>query len=58
MLFDSSLDVLDALKNSFPVTFFVFFLPLLLVISPVNGAQNFQVYRVNQFDLASNTYGK
>ena len=51
------MDILEALKSSLPVTFIVI-LPFLMVISPVNGAQNFPVYRVNQFDLAGNTYGK
>lgn len=58
MLFDSSVDVFDAIKSSFPISFFVFILPLLLAISPVNGAQSFPVYRVNQFDLAGNNYGE
>ena len=57
MWLDSSMDILEALKSSLPVTFIVI-LPFLMVISPVNGAQNFPVYRVNQFDLAGNTYGK
>lgn len=51
MLLDSYLDLTESLKNgvTFAFTCFVL-LPLLMAIAPVNGAQNFPVYRVNQLD--------
>jgi len=55
--FDTSMDVFDAFKNYLPCTMLILF-PLLLVVSPVNGAQNFPVYRVQHLDLAGSSYGK
>ena len=58
MSFDSCVDFAESLKNV-PFAFIcVVILPLLMVISPVNGAQSFPVYRANQMDIGSASFGE
>ncbi|XP_064608542.1 BOS complex subunit ncln-like [Liolophura sinensis] len=59
MLFDEAGEVLEMFRNSFPLSF-LFFVPLLIIISPMNpvqGAHEFGVYRMQQYDLHGTAYG-
>ncbi|XP_067932697.1 BOS complex subunit ncln-like [Watersipora subatra] len=57
MFLDSHMDIFDSLRSTFMLSFVVFVFSFLLAISPVNGAQSFPVYRVNQLDIGGSTYG-
>ena len=57
MWLDTSFDVLEAFKNGFPISIMMI-LPILMAVSPINGAQTFPAYRVNHFDLGGSSYGQ
>ncbi|XP_041365252.1 nicalin-1-like [Gigantopelta aegis] len=59
MWFDAAAEVLEMFKSSFPFSF-LFFVPIFILISPVspaNAAQEFTVFRMQQFDLQGSSYG-
>ncbi|GFO13534.1 nicalin [Plakobranchus ocellatus] len=59
MWFDELGEVFDMFKGSFPLSF-LFFIPIFIIISPVspvNAAQEFAVYRMQQYDLQGSTFG-
>lgn len=59
MLFDEANEVLELLRGNFPI-YFIFFLPVLILVSPlspVHGAHDFAVYRMQHFDLQGNSRG-
>ena len=59
MWFDEAAEVLEMFKSSFPLSF-LFFVPIFILISPVspaNAAQEFTVFRMQQFDLQGSSYG-
>ena len=60
MWFDELGEVFEMFKGSFPLSF-LFFIPIFIIISPVspvNAAQEFAVYRMQQYDLQGSTFGK
>ncbi|RUS85048.1 hypothetical protein EGW08_007185 [Elysia chlorotica] len=59
MWFDELGEVFEMFKGSFPLSF-LFFIPIFIIISPVspvNAAQEFAVYRMQQYDLQGSTFG-
>ncbi|CAG5120235.1 unnamed protein product [Candidula unifasciata] len=59
MWFDEIGEVFEMFRGSFPLSF-LFFVPILIIISPVspvNAAQEFGVYRMQQFDLQGSSFG-
>ncbi|BFY98506.1 hypothetical protein BsWGS_01546 [Bradybaena similaris] len=59
MWFDEMGEVFEMFRGSFPLSF-LFFVPILIIISPVspvNAAQEFGVYRMQQFDLQGSSFG-
>nr|XP_039257642.1 nicalin-1-like [Styela clava] len=58
-MLEAASQALDALKNSFPFAFFAFVPLVFIVVSPsaVNAAHEFTVYRMQQYDLQSKSYG-
>lgn len=60
MWFEEINEVFDMFKTSFPLSL-VFFVPILIIISPVSpvaGAHDFSVFRMQQFDLQGSSYGE
>lgn len=56
MLLDGAGEIVEMFKNSFPLSF-LFFVPILILISPVSTAHDFGVYRMQQFDLQGVPHG-
>lgn len=59
MWFSEAGEIVEMFRNSFPLSF-LFFVPILILISPVSpamAAQEFNVYRMQQFDLQGSSYG-
>ncbi|XP_005090447.1 nicalin-1 [Aplysia californica] len=59
MWFDEVGEIFELFKGSFPLSF-LFFVPIFIIISPVspvNAAQEFGVYRMQQYDLQGSTFG-
>ncbi|KAH9499321.1 tRNA (cytosine-5-)-methyltransferase ncl1 [Bulinus truncatus] len=59
MWFDEIGEIFEMFKGSFPLSF-LFFVPIFIIISPVspvNAAQEFAVYRMQQYDLQGTSYG-
>jgi len=59
MWFDEVGEIFELFKGSFPFSF-LFFVPIFIIISPVspvNAAQEFGVYRMQQYDLQGSTFG-
>ncbi|CAL1531840.1 unnamed protein product [Lymnaea stagnalis] len=59
MWFDEMGEIFEMFKGSFPLSF-LFFVPILIIISPVspvNAAQEFGVYRMQHYDLQGTSYG-
>ena len=56
MLLDGAGEVAEMFRNSFPLSF-LFFVPLLILISPVSPAHDFAVYRMQQYDLQGSAHG-
>ncbi|XP_071104679.1 BOS complex subunit ncln-like [Haliotis cracherodii] len=59
MWFDEAGEVLEMFRSSFPLSF-LFFVPILIILSPVspaNAAQEFSVFRMQQYDLQGVSYG-
>ncbi|KAJ8303862.1 LOW QUALITY PROTEIN: hypothetical protein KUTeg_017445 [Tegillarca granosa] len=53
MVLDGIGEIIEMFKNSFPLSF-LFFVPIFIIISPVspvNGAHEFSVFRMQQYDL-------
>lgn len=58
-MFDDANEVFEFLRGGLPY-YVIVFLPILIIMSPVNpvnGAHEFAVYRMQQFDLQGNTRG-
>ena len=56
MLLDGAGEVVEMFRNSFPLSF-LFFVPILILISPVSPAHDFAVYRMQQYDLQGSAHG-
>lgn len=59
MWFDEVGEIFELFRGSFPFSF-LFFVPIFIIISPVspvNAAQEFGVYRMQQYDLQGSTFG-
>lgn len=56
MLLDGAGEIVEMFRNSFPLSF-LFFVPILILISPVSTAHDFGVYRMQQFDLQGVPHG-
>uniref|UniRef100_T1JL86 BOS complex subunit NCLN n=1 Tax=Strigamia maritima TaxID=126957 RepID=T1JL86_STRMM len=59
MLFDEANEVFEIFKGSLPF-YVILFLPILIIVSPLNpvdGAHEFTVYRMQQYDLQGNNRG-
>ncbi|XP_076465147.1 BOS complex subunit ncln-like [Babylonia areolata] len=59
MWFSEAGEIVEMFRNSFPLSF-LFFVPIFILISPVSpvyAAQEFSVYRMQQFDLQGSSYG-
>ena len=59
MWFSEAGEIVEMFRNSFPLSF-LFFVPIIILISPVSpvyAAQEFSVYRMQQFDLQGSSYG-
>ncbi|KAL8588571.1 hypothetical protein ACOMHN_059525 [Nucella lapillus] len=59
MWFSEAGEIVEMFRNSFPLSF-LFFVPIIILISPVSpvyAAQEFNVYRMQQFDLQGSSYG-
>jgi len=59
MLLDEAGEVVEMFRSSFPLSF-LFFVPLLILISPYNtasAAHDFAVYRMQQYDLQGVSHG-
>ena len=59
MWFEEVSEVYEMFRTSFPYSI-MFFVPILIIISPVSpvaGAQEFSVFRMQQFDLHGSSYG-
>ena len=57
MWFDEAGEVVEMFRSSFPLSV-LFFVPIFIIISPVGGAHEFAVYRMQQYDLQGASYGK
>ena len=57
MWFAEAEEVVEVMKGHFPWTCLLL-VPILIAISPVNGAHDFTAYRMQQFDLHGSQYGK
>lgn len=60
MWFTEAGEIVEMFRSSFPLSF-LFFVPIFILISPVSpvyAAQEFNVYRMQQFDLQGSSYGK
>lgn len=49
-------ELLEMFKHSFPLSF-LFFVPILVLISPVNTAHEFSAFRMQQYDLHGSHHG-
>jgi len=59
MLLDEVGEVVEMFRGSFPLSF-LFFIPLLIMISPITpaaAAHDFAVYRMQQYDLQGASHG-
>ena len=59
MWLDEAGEVVEMFRGSFPLSF-LFFVPLLILISPINSAgaaHDFAVYRMQQYDLQGASHG-
>lgn len=59
MWFSEAGEIVEMFRSSFPLSF-LFFVPILILISPVcpvYAAHEFNVYRMQQFDLQGSSYG-
>ncbi|XP_025076679.1 nicalin-1-like [Pomacea canaliculata] len=59
MWFTEAGEIVEMFRSSFPLSF-LFFVPIFILISPVSpvyAAQEFNVYRMQQFDLQGSSYG-
>ena len=59
MFFDDLSEVADVFRGSFPLSL-LFFIPIMIILSPaspVNGAHDFTVFRMQQFDLQGSSFG-
>lgn len=60
-MFEEASEVFDNMfKSSFPLTFIVFIPAVLILVSPLpaEAAHEFTVYRMQQYDLQGQPYGK
>lgn len=60
-MFEEASEVFDNMfKASFPLTFIVFIPAVLILVSPLpaEAAHEFTVYRMQQYDLQGQAYGK
>lgn len=60
-MFEEASEVFDNMfKSSFPLTFIVFLPAVLILVSPLpaEAAHEFTVYRMQQYDLQGQPYGK
>ena len=60
-MFEEASEVFDNMfKTSFPLTFIVFIPAVLILVSPLpaDAAHEFTVYRMQQYDLQGQPYGK
>ena len=60
-MFEEASEVFDNMfKTSFPLTFIVFIPAVLILVSPLpaEAAHEFTVYRMQQYDLQGQPYGK
>lgn len=60
-MFEEASEVFDNMfKSSFPLTFIVFIPAVLILVSPLpaEAAHEFTVYRMQQYDLQGQAYGK
>lgn len=49
-------EIFEMFKHSFPLSF-LFFVPILVIISPVNCAHEFPAFRMQQYDLQGTPHG-
>lgn len=60
-MFEEASEVFDNMfKSSFPLTFIVFIPAVLILVSPLpaEAAHEFTVYRMQQYDLQGQPYGR
>lgn len=60
-MFEEASEVFENMfKSSFPLTFIVFIPAVLILVSPLpaEAAHEFTVYRMQQYDLQGQPYGK
>ncbi|XP_071168410.1 BOS complex subunit ncln-like [Mytilus edulis] len=56
MVLEEMGELLEMFKHSFPLSF-LFFVPILVLISPVNTAHEFSAFRMQQYDLHGTHHG-
>ncbi|XP_052101120.1 nicalin-1-like [Mytilus californianus] len=56
MVLEEMGELLEMFKHSFPLSF-LFFIPILVLISPVNTAHEFSAFRMQQYDLHGSHHG-
>ncbi|VDH93180.1 Hypothetical predicted protein [Mytilus galloprovincialis] len=56
MVLEEMGELLEMFKHSFPLSF-LFFVPILVLISPVNTAHEFSAFRMQQYDLHGSHHG-
>ncbi|ESP03325.1 hypothetical protein LOTGIDRAFT_207615 [Lottia gigantea] len=55
-MFEEVSEVMEMFRNAFPLSF-LFFIPILIALTPVGAANEFSVYKMQRYDLQGTSFG-